>query len=182
MQNFINLAGVCLAASMLVMPALADNDKSLCQEVTGSGTWTLIPSPNDPLGRVIGPTTGSLKATTTAYLTSLAPQPSGALVGTSVEIWAIDDEESNRKATKPGAVQNVLIFNGAESFTPIADQPVGTVQDALTLTVAGGTGIYAGATGTINVTGTGYNLFGPNAGPGNTFFKITYRGKICRAQ
>jgi hypothetical protein len=48
----------------------------------------------------------------------------------------------------------------------------------LTLTVIGGSGKYAGATGTVYVTGTGYNLFGPNAGPGSTFFDVRYRGQI----
>jgi len=148
--------------------------------VTGSGTWTLIPAPNDPIGRVLGPTTGGLKAAVTAYLTGLTPTPTGAFTVTSVEVWALDDEDSNRR--KPGAAQNLLIFNGLATFTPIADQPFGTVKDELTLTAVGGTGDYAGATGTIKVTGTGYNLFGPNAAPGNTFFKIEYRGKICRAQ
>jgi hypothetical protein len=45
--------------------------------------------------------------------------------------------------------------------------------------VIGGTGKYAGATGTINLTGTGYNLFGPAAGPGSTFFDLRYDGTVC---
>ena len=41
-----------------------------CQTVAGKGQWTLIPSA-DPLGRVLGPTTGSLKASISATLKSL---------------------------------------------------------------------------------------------------------------
>ena len=53
-----------------------------CQTVTGKGQWTLIPS-GDPLGRVLGPTTGNLKASVSASLTSLAPNPNGSLSATS---------------------------------------------------------------------------------------------------
>ena len=42
-----------------------------CKDVDGKAVWTLIPSPNDPLGRVLGPATGDLKASVSAYLTSL---------------------------------------------------------------------------------------------------------------
>jgi hypothetical protein len=138
-----------------------------CQTVTGKGQWTLIPSA-DPLGRVLGPTTGSLKASMSATLKSLTPNPNGSLTATSEEVWVVGP-------------QDVITFDGVATFTPVADAPIGTVADELTLTVASGTGQYAGATGTINVTGTGYNLFGPAAGPGSTFFDIRYRGTICTA-
>jgi hypothetical protein len=138
-----------------------------CQTVAGKGQWTLIPSA-DPLGRVLGPTTGSLKASISATLKTLAPNPNGSLTATSEEVWVLGP-------------QDVITFDGMATFTPIADAPVGTVADELTLTVVNGTGQYAGATGTVNVTGTGYNLFGPAAGPGSTFFDIRYRGTICTA-
>ena len=137
-----------------------------CQTVTGKGQWTLIPSPNDPIGRILGPTTGNLKASVTATLLSLAPNPDGSLAATSSEIWVLGP-------------QDVITFAGAATFTPVPDAPIGTVSDSLTLTVTSGTGQYAGASGTINVTGTGYNLFGPAAGPGSTFFDVRYRGNIC---
>ena len=139
-----------------------------CQTVTGKGQWTLIPSANDPLGRVLGPTTGNLKAAVSASLISLAPNPDGSLAATSEEVWVVGPTD-------------VIRFAGAATFTPVADAPIGTVSDALTLTAVGGTGKYAGVTGTIHVTGTGYNLFGPAAGPGNTFFDVNYRGSICVA-
>ena len=137
-----------------------------CQTVTGKGQWTLIPS-NDPLGRVLGPTTGNLKASVSATLLTLVPGPNG-IAATSDEVWVLGP-------------QDVIRFAGAATFTPIAGAPDGTVADSLTLTVVSGTGQYAGATGTINVTGTGYNLYGPAAGPGGTFFDIRYRGTICTA-
>jgi hypothetical protein len=138
-----------------------------CQTVTGKGQWTLIPS-NDPLGRVLGPTTGNLNGSVSASLISLAPNPDGSLAATSDEVWVLGP-------------QDVIRFSGAATFTPIADAPIGTVSDSLTLTAVSGTGRYAGVSGTINVTGTGYNLFGPAAGPGSTFFEIRYRGTICTA-
>ena len=156
-------------ALLLMIGTTASTARSAehCQAVTGKGQWTLIPS-SDPLGRVLGPTTGSLKASVSATLLSLAPNPDGSLAATSDEVWVLGP-------------QDVLRFAGAATFTPIADAPIGTVADSLTLTVTSGTGQYAGATGTINVTGTGYNLFGPAAGPGSTFFDIQYRGTICTA-
>ena len=52
-----------------------------CDRVEGKAVWTLIPAPNDPLGRVLGPATGDLKAAVSAHLTSLGPQPDGTLKG-----------------------------------------------------------------------------------------------------
>jgi hypothetical protein len=141
--------------------------KDECQNVAGKGEWTLIPS-NDPLGRVLGPTTGSLKAAVSAHLVSLVPNPDGSLHATSVEVWVVGP-------------QDTLQFAGEATFTPVPGAPIGTVTDALTLTAIGGTGKFAGATGTINVTGTGYNLFGPDAAPGRTFFDVRYRGTVCTA-
>jgi len=142
--------------------------KGECQNATGKGEWTLIPSANDPLGRVLGPNTGTLKGAVSAHLTSLVPNPDGSLHATSVEVWVLGP-------------QDILQFAGEATFTPVPGAPIGTVTDALTLTVTGGTGKYAGATGTINVTGTGHNLFGPAAGPGSSFFDVRYQGSICTA-
>ncbi len=135
-----------------------------CDRVEGKAVWTLIPAPNDPLGRVLGPATGDLKAAVSAYLTSLGPQPDGTLKATSVETWVL-------------GAQDVITFDGVAIFTPFGTD--GNVRDALTLTVSGGSGDYAGATGQIEVRGIGYNLLGPGAGPGSSFFDVRYKGAIC---
>jgi hypothetical protein len=164
-KKTIGIAALFVAVGMSASPVMSAGDER-CQNVTGKGVWTLIPAPNDPLGRILGPTTGTLKASTSAYLTSLAPNPDGSLQSTSVEVWALGP-------------QDLIQFAGAATFTPIAGAPIGTVADSLTLTAVGGTGKYAGVTGTLHVTGTGYNLFGPAAGPGSSYFDIRYDGTIC---
>jgi hypothetical protein len=146
-------------------PTLSGND--LCHDVTGKAVWTLVPSA-DPLGRFVGPTKGTLKAAATGALLSLAPNPDGSLHATSDNVWVVGS-------------QDVIRFAGDATFTPLAGEPIGTVSDSETLTVTGGSGRYAGATGTITVTGIGYNLFGPNAGPGSTYFDLRYAGTVCRA-
>jgi hypothetical protein len=57
---------------------------------------------------------------------------------------------------------------------------VGTISISATLTVAGGTGKFAGASGVVQSAGTGFNFFGPNAGPGSTYVEEKYKGNICR--
>ena len=167
MKTFTRIAAVGVAIMLFANPARAAQEK--CKNASGQAVWTLIPSPNDAIGRAMGPSTGSLKGSNTAILTSLAPVPDGSLAFTSADVWVLGP-------------QDVLTFGGQGTFTPIANQPVGTVHDSLTLTVTGGTGAYAGATGTVTVSGIGYNLFGPAAGPGNTFFDVRYEGTICTPQ
>ena len=164
----MNVAMVCLTAVLISAPAKADTGEK-CKVVTGKATWTIVPAPNDPFGRILGPTIGDLKAAVTAIVTSLVPQPDGSLKATSQEVWAL-------------GAQDLLIFSGEATFTPIPDEPVGTVKDSLKLTVIGGTGQYAGASGTVEVSGTGFNIFGPAAGPGSSYFEVSYRGNICTAR
>jgi hypothetical protein len=160
------IGAIAAGIAMLLCAAPAMAGDSECRNASGKAVWTLIPAPNDPLGRVLGPTTGDLKASVSAYLTSIAPQNDGSLHATSVETWVL-------------GAQDVLVFAGDATFTPVPDAPIGTVADSLWLTVVGGSGKYAGATGTLHVTGTGYNVFGPNAGPGSTFFEVRYDGTVC---
>lgn len=93
----------------------------------------------------------------------LTPDPDGVLHATSLEVWVL------------GAT-DILVANGTATFTPIPGEPPGYFQDLLTLTIAGGTGRFAGATGTIQVHGQGYNVF---AGPGNGYFDVAYKGSVC---
>ena len=156
------IAARCVSAS----PALSGND--LCSNVTGKGVLTLVPSPNDPIGRVVGTTTGALKAAATAFMLSLAPNPDGSLHVTSDSVWVLGP-------------QDLLRLTADATLTPVADAPIGTVSSSETLTVTGGSGKYAGATGTIYVTGTGYSIFGPEAGSGSSYFDLRYEGTVCRA-
>ena len=150
------------------MTARADHDSDTrCRNVNGRATWTIIPAPNDPFGRILGPSTGDLRASISAYITSLVNLPDGSLNATSVEVWVL-------------GAQDMLVFDGKATFTPIPGKPLGTVYDELKLAVTGGTGIYAGATGSLQVTGTGHNLFGPESGPGKGYFEVAYKGNICR--
>jgi hypothetical protein len=159
------LLGICVAASLL-SPTVSSG-QSNCEDVQGEAQFILIPAPNDPFGRILGPSTGSLRAGITAIVTKLTPTPTGEIEATSVETWVMSAHDQ-------------ITFDGQATFTPIPGEPIGTVSDQLTLTVASGLGQYEGATGTIVVTGVGYNVFGPNAGPGNTYFQVSYSGSICR--
>src|SRR3954453_22310834 len=152
MKIVTSMAAIGLAIVSLTAPARADDSK--CKTVNGHVSWTLIPAPNDPFGRILGPSTGDLKASISAIITSLVADPgTGVITAESLEVWVL------------GAT-DIFIANGHATFTPIPGQPIGTVKDNLTLTVVGGSGDFAGARGTINVTGTGHNIFGPGSGPG----------------
>jgi hypothetical protein len=137
-----------------------------CKRVHGDVDLTLIPSPNDPFGRSMGTSTGSLKGAVSSVLTSIAPTGGGALDVASLETLV----------TGPG---DVVTSTATSTYTPIPSTPIGTMSVVTTQTIVGGFGKYAGATGTLQVTGTGYNVFGPDAGPGNTHFDLKYDGTIC---
>jgi hypothetical protein len=167
MRQLMTLSVVCLAVFSLAPVARADDDK--CKNVNGHGVSTVIPAPNDPLGRTLGSSTGDLKAAVSGLLTSLTPQPDGSIQATSVEVWVLGP-------------QDILIMNCKTTVTPIPGAPMGTVADSTTETVVGGTGKFVGASGTLKVTGTGFNVFGPQAGPGSTYFDTRYEGNICRSK
>ena len=158
------LFGICIAAS-LFSPSVSG--QSNCQSVQGQAQHILIPAPNDPFGRILGPASGTLKSATTAFITKLTFRPDGAIDATTVDLWVMSPQDQ-------------ITFDGRATFGQAAGQPIGTVNDQLTLTVRSGTGQFEGATGTIAVTGVGYNLFGPEAGLGKTYFQLNYSGSICR--
>lgn len=136
-----------------------------CQTVAGKILEVQVPS-SDPFGRVAGPVTGTLNGGATAILTSLIPGPSDTLTATTEDTFVLNGGD-------------MLVTTGNAVFSPVPGQP-GTFADALTLTVNGAasSGRFAGATGTITVTGVGFNL---GAGPGVTFFELRYRGEVCSA-
>ena len=164
-KKYVGAAALFVVIGASVLPVRTAPTRG-CHNVTGKGVWTLIPSPNDPLGRTMGPNSGAMRGSATTLITSLAPNPNGTISATSQDTWVVDE-------------QDILVFSSSTTFAPIPGEPLGTVDDERTLTVIGGTGNYAGATGTIDVTGIGYNLFGPNAGPGSTFFDVRFEGSIC---
>ena len=135
-----------------------------CKIVRGKILEVQIPSANDPFGRVLGSVTGALVGSKTAILNSLQP---GSAPGT------LEANTQDIFVTKDG---DMLVTTGFAVFTFIGP---GTVSDVLTLDVDGAasSGRFAGATGTIIVTGTGFNL---GQGPGVTYFDLEYSGQICR--
>ena len=167
MRQLTRFGVVCLAAFSLVSVARADDDK--CKDVNGHSVATTVPAPNEPFGRSAGSSTGGLKGAVSGYLTSLTPQPDGSIQVTSVEVFVLGP-------------QDILIFTCKTTATPIPGALVGTVRASSTYTAVGGTGKFVGASGTLNVTSTGFNAFGPQAGPGSTYFESTYRGNICRSR
>jgi hypothetical protein len=158
------LFGVCIVALLSARSVRADDPQ--CRPVEGDGTWSLIPAPNDPFGRILGPNSGDLKAAITATIFTIVPDSNGALHTTSQEVWML-------------GANNLLVFDGRAVFTQIPGEPIGTVNDHNTLTVEFGTGQFHGVTGTIHVTGVGKNIFGPGSGPGRGYFKVHYNGSLC---
>ena len=104
---------------------------------------------------------GSLQGATTAYLTSFIPSPNG-----DVQITVTDTF-----STEEG---NLLYTKGAAYWTAVKP---GFLQVNLTLVVAGGTGKYANATGSMKILGIGNNV-----APGTGQFVQEYRGTLCMPQ
>ena len=148
---------LCLAVLGTAIEARAD-----CQHVRGAITETEIPSPNDPMGRVLSNVDGVLNGAATAFITSQNPSPDG-LKATSFDVFV-----TNRG--------DMLIATGAVTLTPISGKPPGEFTENATLTVTGGSGKYAGATGTIALEGQAHNVFG---GPGVGTFNVIYQGSVC---
>src|SRR5262249_42972432 len=127
---------------------------------------SLVPAPNDPFGRIVGPSIGDLQASITAIITKLTPSPSGVIAADSQEIWVLSPTD-------------IIVFSGKATFTPSFMQTPPTFEDKLTLTATGGFGRYAKVTGTIEVRGTGYAI---TDGPGKGYFDVRYKGTLCGIQ
>jgi len=128
-----------------------------CQRVRGSDVETVIPSPNDPFGRVLGIVGGVLDGASTAFPTSLSAD---GLNGTSSDVFV----------TKRG---DILTATGAVTLTPIPGSSSEFTENA-TLTITGGSGRYNGASGTITLEGRA--VF-DSAGGGT--FDVIYHGSVC---
>jgi hypothetical protein len=142
-----------------------------CEVVSGDFTEFVITpfgSPNDPLGRVVLVAHGTINGIGTAILTSVGPGPTPGTLGATTRHVFLETEQDQLSAT------------GSAVFTPIPGSA--DVYDALTLTVNGGTGKYAVATGTINANGFGVNFFPLPPGPSSanqSYFHFTLSGQIC---
>ena len=166
MKTIAKYSTVCLFAALLALPAAAQTSTPGCRDVAGSALWSLIPAPNDPFGRILGPSIGDLQASITAIITKLTPSPTGVLTAESEEIWVLSSTD-------------IIVFKGLATFTPSFMQTPPTFADDLTLTAVGGFGRYAKVTGTIKVTGTGYAI---TEGPGKGYFDVRYKGTLCGIQ
>lgn len=156
----------CLIALVVCLSMVggAVRAEPACKTVRGKILEVQVPAANDPFGRVLGNVTGALVGSKTAILNTLQP---GSAPNT------LEANTQDIFVTKDG---DLLVTTGFAVFTFIGP---GTVSDVLTLDVDGAasTGRFAGANGTIVVTGTGYNL---GQGPGVTYFDLEYSGQICR--
>ena len=142
---------LCLAVLGTVVEARAD-----CKHVRGSNVETIVPSPNDPLGRALGIVNGVLNGASTTVVTSL---PDG-LHATSFDVFVTNGGD-------------ILTANGAVTFTPIPGSSSELTENA-TLTITGGSGKYAGATGTISLAGKA--VFDSSGGG---TFDLIYQGLVC---
>jgi len=169
---------VCTAlAAFSVAASASDNSQAgtaapFCKEVNGRIVWTLLGAgpnslaPFDPAGRVLGQSTGDLKSATTAIILNANQKPDGSATTNDLDVFV----------TGPG---DVFWGDGAASFTPIAGRAA--LKDIQTITIKGGTGRWAGVTGSLSLDGEGVFL-NPPAGQvvGNLIFDVAYRGRMCK--
>jgi len=141
-----------LAALGTAIEARAD-----CRHVRGGITETIIPAPNDPLGRTLGIVTGVLNGASTAVVTSSSPD---GLNATSFDVFV----------TNAG---DILTATGAVTLTPVPGSSSEFRENA-TLTITGGSGKYKGASGTITLEGRA--VFDSSGGG---TFDVIYQGSVC---
>ena len=148
MTRFTQLAlMLCGAVAATAVEARAD-----CQKVRGSIAETRIPS-NDPFGRLLGTVTGVLNGASTAFITSPPPNV------TSYDVFL----------TTAG---DVLIATGVPTRAPVPGEP-GEFISHVDLTVVGGSGKYAEATGTMTFDGRSHTTTVPPTSD------LIYKGAVC---
>jgi hypothetical protein len=153
MKRTTSIAAVlCLAVLGTAIAARAD-----CRRVRGTDVETIIPSSNDPLGRVLGNVDGVLNGASTAVVTSETPD---GLNATSSDVFV----------TNAG---DILTATGAVTFTPVPGSSNEFTENA-TLTITGGSGKYTGASGTITLVGQA--VFDSSGGG---TFDVIYEGSVC---
>jgi hypothetical protein len=127
---------------------------------------TLVESPNDPNGRTVGPTKGTLKGAATSVVEGILTGIHGDFLVFSTDTWVVGPTD-------------LLTASGEATYVPIAGAPDGEFSVAGTETINGGTGKYADATGTLDITGVGHKVFSLDGGPGNTWLDLKYDGSVC---
>jgi hypothetical protein len=138
---------LCLAVLGTAIEARAD-----CQYVRGGITETRIPSPNDPFGRLLGIVTGVLNGASTVFITCLSPTA-------SYDVFVTTQGDT-------------LIAIGAPTRTPIPGEP-GEFTTHVELTVIGGSGKYAEATGSMTFDGVSHTGTVPQT------VDLVYKGTVC---
>ena len=137
---------LCVAVAGTAVEARAD-----CYTVSGSIAETSIPS-NDPFGRLLGTVTGVLNGASTVFITSLTPVRSYDVFLTTAG--------------------DVLIATGVPTRTPVPGEP-GEFISHVDLTVVGGSGKYAEATGTMTFDGVSHTGTVPRTAD------LIYTGRVC---
>jgi hypothetical protein len=137
---------LCVAVAGTAVEARAD-----CHQVRGSIAETRIPS-NDQFGRLLGTVTGVLNGASTVFITSLTPVQSYDVFLTTAG--------------------DVLIATGLPTRTPVPGEP-GEFITHVDLTVVGGSGKYAEATGTMTFDGTSHTGTVPQT------VDLVYKGTVC---
>ena len=139
---------LCVAVAGTAVEARAD-----CHNIRGSIAETRIPS-NDQLGRYLGTVTGVLNGASTVFLTSPPPNV------TSYDVFL----------TTAG---DVLLATGVSApRTPVPGEP-GEFVSHVDLTVVGGFGKYAEATGTMTFDGRSHTGTVPRT------VDLVYEGTVC---
>ena len=141
---------IALALSVAVL-GTAIEARADCQYVRGSIAETRIPS-NDPFGRLLGTVTGVLNGASTVFITSLSPVA-------SYDVFLTTSGDT-------------LIATGTPTRTPIPGEP-GEFTTHVDLTVIGGSGTYAEATGTMTFDGTYHTGTVPPT------VDLVYKGTVC---
>jgi hypothetical protein len=138
-------------ALCVVLLGAAIEARADCHYVRGGITETRIPS-NDASGRFLGNVTGVLNGASTVFITSVNPV-------TSYDVFV----------TTSG---DMLIAIGSPTRTPVPGEP-GEFITHVDLTVIGGSGKYAEATGTMTFDGTSHTGTVPPT------VDLIYRGTVC---
>jgi hypothetical protein len=155
MTRALAVCGVLLVAAI---EARANGEGAGCQRVRGKIAETRLlyanfGIPSSDASRLLGTVTGTLRGASTVHLTSTAPPV------TSYDVFL----------TKSG---DLLIAIGAPTRTPIPGQP-GEFNTHVDLTVIGGAGKNAEATGTMTFDGVSHTGTVPPT------VDLAYTGTVC---